>query len=268
MSRQASSCSLSAVYNSTTTIARSRARDASAAHSNARCCSSDSARGARLRECLALDVRRPETEKAVEVVDRRQREIHRRGLPAPLCLQPALEVTGGVVACPRIDQRNLAAGPTAQPPAIRGDVLRVGIPHPVGQRRPLQIQQVALKRRSDRLATRALLVSRRRFPRLRSRHGTISRRTTGRNRPLMGLSRRYLAAPDTDPSTGPSRRPEGPAAADHGQDPPQVPPHRDALRQPRPRSHRRRHPAARPAPTQPLTTPRSELLSNVVDEMA
>jgi hypothetical protein len=41
-----SSCSLNAVYNSKTTIARSRGREASAACSNVRCWSSESARGA------------------------------------------------------------------------------------------------------------------------------------------------------------------------------------------------------------------------------
>jgi hypothetical protein len=112
----------------------------------------------RLRERLALHARRPEPEKPVEVIDRREREVHRRGLPAPLALQPPLEVSGGVVARPRILERRLAARPLAQPRAIRRDMLRVCVARARRQRRPLQIPRVALKRRGDRVAAVAGLL--------------------------------------------------------------------------------------------------------------
>jgi hypothetical protein len=45
------------------------------------------------------------------------------------------------------------------------------------------------------------------FRRGETHQDELSRRSRGRNRPLSAVRRRYLAAPDTDPSTGPRRAP-------------------------------------------------------------
>jgi hypothetical protein len=150
-----SSCSRSPVYSSSVTIARSLGREASAARSSERCCSSDSARGAACASGSRLTFAGPSP---------RNRLIHRRGLPAPLGLQVALEVPCRVISPPRIQDREPRLGASGQPGSIRADMLTVRIPRPGRQRRPLQIPQIPLHSAVDVTDRTAALVSRRRFP--------------------------------------------------------------------------------------------------------
>ena len=58
-----------------------------------------------LRQPLARHLRRPKPDGPQEVIDGRQREVHRRRRPPPLKLQMPLEVPDSVVPHERIGQR-------------------------------------------------------------------------------------------------------------------------------------------------------------------
>ena len=114
----------------------------------------------RLRQRLALEVRGPQAEKPVEVIDRRERQVHRRRLPTTIDLQMPLEVPRRVIAPPRVADRERRLGSSGQPGSIRADMLTVGIPCPGRQRRPLQIRQIPRDRGVEVADRRLVLVSR------------------------------------------------------------------------------------------------------------
>jgi hypothetical protein len=111
-----------------------------------------------LRQRLARHDRRPQAEEAVEVIDRRQREVHRRRLPTLLDLQVALEVPRGMIARSRLDERRGRLRPTGQPATIRSDVAGVRFSRSSRQRRALQILDVARDGLRDVAMTRAGLL--------------------------------------------------------------------------------------------------------------
>jgi hypothetical protein len=87
---------------------------------------------------VAPHVWTPETEVSVQRVERREREVDRRRGRAPLDLQPATEVAGGVIARERVAQRvalpAIAVRRRREPRAVHPDVACVLSPGAVRQR--------------------------------------------------------------------------------------------------------------------------------------
>ena len=98
------------------------------------------------------------------MIDRREREVHRRRLPPQIDLQIPLEVPRRVIAPPRVADRERRLGSSGQPGSISADMLTVGIPRPGRQRRPPQVLQIPRDRGVDVAGRRLALVSRRGFP--------------------------------------------------------------------------------------------------------
>jgi hypothetical protein len=140
-----------------------------------------------LRQRLARHDRRPQTEEAVEVIDRRKREIDGCRLPPLLDLEVALEVARGMIARSRLIQRRGRAVPSCQPATIRRDVTGVRLARSCRQRRALQILDVARDRVRNVVVGESALVSSRRFGGFRDGHDRISSRIGGRNRRLRCL---------------------------------------------------------------------------------
>jgi hypothetical protein len=81
--------------------------------------------GRGLRQPLTRHLRRPQAYEPKEVIDHRQREVHRRRRPPPLQLQEPLEVPDRVVPCERVGKRIARGRIGAEPRDEAHDLPRV-----------------------------------------------------------------------------------------------------------------------------------------------
>jgi hypothetical protein len=98
-----------------------------------------------LRQSLARHLRRPKPDEPQEMIDRRQRQVHRRRRPSPLQLQMPLEIPDRVIPRERVGQRVAVPGRIgAEPLDEPGDLPGVLAARALRQRLAFKPHLVAL----------------------------------------------------------------------------------------------------------------------------